>query len=656
MIVGGMFLPAIVFSQEIEKDTVPPLTVKNMDAIDVHRVREVVMVMPVMKTLGKETIEALNTDDVAGLVSKVPGATVKSYGGLGGLKTVSLRGLGGQHTAVVIDGFQVTNAQSGQMNLGQMQSEGLISANASIVQRFLTLLPVASNFSSNYLGFTTFMNNRYSRGKNVKAAIRYGSFTRREAYVQGDRKGSKWHLGAFGKYRDAGGAYPYQFLNGATITKGVRGNNDYQDMHFGVKVGRDFKEDQRLRVVYRSSFIDQGLPGAVIFYNESADERMKTQDHRIMVDYGNNVWTNNYRFYLNAGSNHLQYIDPTTLSAVGQIHDHYRNYSLNGGYIHYKRFERFELKWGGEEKIEILNSNREDLGQPLRASTFGLAGIRRKFYRFELEGIGGIQLIHDDNIEVKKLHVQFTPNARAICHIRGDKHTLEFLYKRNFRLPSFNELYFGEVGNKDLRPEVAHQFNLGWRWKIKETFYRWRWHINPQTYFNRVRNKIVAIPTKNLFVWSMQNVAEAAVYGALFETQAVCKLGGDKRFEFLGNYTWQRVIDVTPNAITYGDQVAYAPEHTANADIMFVGKGMNIRVSNNFVSGRYALNQNVPANFLDPFWTMDVSAGYSYTIKNKHKVGVQFNVRNLTNESYAFIRSYVMPGRHYLLTLKYEIL
>ncbi|GAB5418665.1 MAG: TonB-dependent receptor [Crocinitomicaceae bacterium] len=657
IIVGSILLPAFGFSQEIEKDTLTPkMTVKTIDEIEINRSLNLVMVLLPLEALGRESIEALNTDDVAGLLSKVPGANIKSYGGLGGLKTVSLRGLGGEHTAILIDGFQVTNAQSGQMNLGQLQSDGLVTVSAGSKHYFRALMPVSSDFAGNHVNLVTFMNYRYAEGQNMKASVRYGSFMRREAYVQGDQKTARWHVGAFGKYRDAQGSYPFQFLNGSTLTDGSRGNNDYQDMHFGLKLGRVLKDEKELRVIYRTSFIDQGLPGAVIFYNESADERLNTQDHRVMLDYRSNNYNKNYRLYLNAGNNHLQYTDPTYLSAAGEIHDHYRNYSINGGYVHNKSFEKFELKWGGEQRMDLLGTNRVELGQPLRLSTYGLAGIRKAFSQLELEALAGAQYVYDDNNSLIQQHLQFTPSAHARLKLRSEKSILQFFYKRNFRLPSFNELYFGQVGNNHLVPEIAHQFNLGWYWKIRESYYRWRWELNPQAYFNRVQNKIVAIPTKNLFVWSMQNVAEAQVYGASIETQAVRRMRNEMRLEFLGNYTWQRVVDVTPDAITFGHQVAYAPEHTANADVMFVGKGFNVRVSNNFVSGRYALNQNVPANFLEPFWTMDLSAGYTYKIKNKHKVGVQLNVRNLTNESYAFIRSYVMPGRQYLLTLKYEIL
>lgn len=657
IIAGSMLLPACVLSQEVEKDTTKSeMAVKMIDEVQIKRELALVMVLYPLQTLGKESIEALNTDDVAGLISKVPGATVKSYGGLGGLKTVSLRGLGGQHTAIVIDGFQVTNAQSGQMNLGQLQSDGLVRVGAGTKQYFNTQLPVSSNFAGNYVNLVTFMDQRYTEGSNVKASVRYGSFMRREGYFQGDKSKGKWHVGAFGKFRDAQGMYPFQFLNGATLTDGNRGNNDYQDMHFGLKLGRTLKSQNKLRILYRTSFIDQGLPGAVIFYNESADERMKTQDHRVMIDYRNMNPKKDYRLYLNAGSNNLQYIDPTHLSAAGEIHDHYRNYSMNGGYIQTKVLKKFEMKWGAEQRMDLLGTNREELGQPFRLSTYGLVGVRKNIARLELEALAGAQFVYDDNHTSENQHLQFTPSAYARYQLPNSKHLLDVNYKRNFRLPSFNELYFGEVGNHHLQPEIAHQFNLGWNWRIRESYYRWRWEVNPEAYFNRVHNKIVAIPTKNLFVWSMQNVAEAAVYGASVESHAVRRMRNETRFEFIANYTWQRVIDITPDAITHGHQVAYAPEHTANADVMFVGRGFNVRISNNFVSGRYALNQNVAANFLDPFWTMDASVGYTHKLKGKHKIGVQFNVRNLTNESYAFIRSYVMPGRHYLLTLKYEIL
>jgi len=144
-LVGGMLiLSTFVFSQE-EIDT----TLLPIKHIDLVRIPAPIMIyrLPILDELTKEDIEQLNTDDVAGLVAKTPGATIRSYGGLGGLKTVSMRGLGGQHTAVMIDNFLVTNAQAGQLNLGQLQSEGLISVKSGVLQNSMSLTPVSSNFT-----------------------------------------------------------------------------------------------------------------------------------------------------------------------------------------------------------------------------------------------------------------------------------------------------------------------------------------------------------------------------------------------------------------------------------------------------------------------------------------------------------------------------
>lgn len=652
-LVGGVLLPTFLFSQEIPKDTTQVVQ-KSIDAIVVPQlvVREVIM--PDKIGLHPEDIEALNVDDVAGLIAKSPGATVNTYGGLGGLKSVSIRGLGGQHTALLVDGFLISNAQAGQMNLGQLQADGVKYAKSGVYDAFYNMNPVSANFYGSFMSFSTFQRYRGRDGHGVKASFRYGSFMRREAYVQGDKKKGKWHVGAFGKYRDAQGNYPFEFINGFTESSGVRGNNDYQDIHFGFNVARDIKDKGKLKLIYRSSFIDQGLPGAVLFYNESADERMETTDHRVMIDYETTDWRNRYRLYLNAGLNELDYHDPSYLNAEGFLHDIYQNSNIDAGYIHYRDLEKIELRWGAEQKVESLQSNRETLGTPLRASSFGLFGAQKKLNNVVLEAIAGGQMIYDDNIEATRTHFQFTPNA-FIRYSMRERLTLNVLYKRNFRLPSFNELYFGEIGNHDLESEIAHQVNAQLDWKIKHSYNRWHWTLKTDVYFNRVRNKIVAIPTKNLFVWSIQNVNEAVVYGSTLDTWITRRFNSDTRLEIMANYTWQRVIDITPDAITYGHQVAYAPEHLANADVMFIRKGLSARISNNFVSGRYALNENVPMNFLDPFWTMDVALGYKHELKGKHKIGVQFNVRNLTDVSYAFIRSFVMPGRHYLLTLNYEI-
>ena len=107
------------------------------------------------------------------------------------------------------------------------------------------------------------------------------------------------------------------------------------------------------------------------------------------------------------------------------------------------------------------------------------------------------------------------------------------------------------------------------------------------------------------------------------------------------------------NSPTFGDQIAYIPLHTANLDVAIYFKKTGLRISSNFVSQRYALNENVDANKIDGFVTADVSVFHQFRIKDIHSLQLQVNVKNVFNNSYAYIRSYAMPGINYLISLSY---
>ena len=237
--------------------------------------------------IGKKDIEELAADDAGELISKLPGVNVKSYGGLGGLKTVSYHSMGSGHTSIVLDGVMLNNSQSGQINLGQIQSDGVSSVNLNSVSLGSLFLPISAQITGNVISLNSF-RRYYDRKSSLRATVKYGSFNRKDTYVSGSKlKGKNWLFSAFGSFRQADGNYNYTFLNGLTEFEGERKNNDYRDLYFGAQVQYKTKEGRRFYVGYKGSIIQQGLPGAVILYNETADERLKTNDHLI---YGRGHW------------------------------------------------------------------------------------------------------------------------------------------------------------------------------------------------------------------------------------------------------------------------------------------------------------------------------------------------------------------------------
>ena len=82
-----------------------------------HKTTADVLATKPLQTMERTEIEALGLENVAEAVKRFAGTTVRDYGGVGGMKTVSVRNLGAHHTAVSYDGIVVSNTQAGQIDI-----------------------------------------------------------------------------------------------------------------------------------------------------------------------------------------------------------------------------------------------------------------------------------------------------------------------------------------------------------------------------------------------------------------------------------------------------------------------------------------------------------------------------------------------------------
>ena len=79
----------------------------------------------VPQTLKGEELQRLNALTVADAIRYFSGVQIKDYGGIGGIKTINVRSMGSQHTAVYYNGVQLGNAQNGQVDLGRFSLDNL---------------------------------------------------------------------------------------------------------------------------------------------------------------------------------------------------------------------------------------------------------------------------------------------------------------------------------------------------------------------------------------------------------------------------------------------------------------------------------------------------------------------------------------------------
>ena len=92
---------------------------------------------------------ALHADGTASqALLRIPGLSISDYGGLAGLKSVSLRGLGTAHTDIYLDGVRVSNFQSGQNDLGMLPVETLGSAVVDYAQNSVSFRTARPDFGN----------------------------------------------------------------------------------------------------------------------------------------------------------------------------------------------------------------------------------------------------------------------------------------------------------------------------------------------------------------------------------------------------------------------------------------------------------------------------------------------------------------------------
>ena len=639
-----LLIPQLTFAQLIEKD-LREISVSDSLRKSVNRI----------PSLKRATILELNFEDVGQLLQKFAGINVKSYGGLGGLKTISVRGLGSQHTSIVVDGFTNSNTQTGQVNLGQIQSDNIESISLVAGGQKSVLVPTSAQVAGSVVYIETFENTFSAEKHKVRFASKLGSFGQYDNYLSYKFSLKKIFVSAFGKYRFADGVYPYSFQNGQTTYSGTRYNNHFQDAYGGLSFGCRIADNGLLSFSYRSDWSNQELPGAVILYSDNSFQTLQTANNRLQIGYSHfhDKWS--LRIFSNASIGKLNYTDSSFLNSAGGLFSNYENDQIQFGInTQYSISKKISLFFGTEEQISKLRSNNSVFGAPIRWHNFSLLGTKLNLKPLSITGQLSSQFVQDMN-DTLSIPSMFKVNPFIQIESKELIQKLNLstfaFYRNSFRMPSFNELYYNSVGNSKLKPEESNQLTLGI--VLSPNLGKLSLVNRTNFYFNQINNKIVAIPTKNLFVWSMQNVGKVNILGAESTFELSYKFTDKWNINSLFNYTLQLATDITDrNNPTFGHQIAYLPKHTFNADISLKRKNTGFRWSTFGNSLRYSLNENNSSNEVAGFVVSDFSIFSTIKVK-KHDIRIQFSCKNIFNFSYAIVRYYVMPGRNFLISFNY---
>ena len=641
-----VLLPALCAAQKHDTlETIRVLAKKELN----------VAVTPVpVQVLSNEDISRRNSLTVADAIKYFAGVNVKDYGGSGGLKTVSVRSLGANHTAVLYDGIAVSDAQGGQTDLGKFSIDNLQEIqfnNAGPTE----ILSTARSFASSALISLKTSAENFSAGTIFKAGVKYGSFGFISPFLSVKTQiGNKFFTGFNGNYQYAKGDYPYRSYENDHTQK-TRKNADIQSyrLEYDAAVLINDSNKLKLKVYYYES--RRGLPGAVILYNTGTNQRLTDKNFFLQ-----SVWLNQVSrksSILISGkfsSDIINYTDPEYPNNYGKLENNFRQQEmyLSAAYK-YKFSQAVAAGFSSDAFKSILR--RSDIfaagfANPDRNTFLNNGSVQLKKKNFEVTGNVLYTVINEKVTNGKagrNLHA-FSPSLSAsVQPVKNLPLRIRGFYKNIFRAPTFNDLYYTHVGNTDLRPEYAQQYNMGLTVSSPGFGFIQKCVFTADGYINTVKDKILAVPRQNLFQWSMQNVGKAYITGTDATLHLVFKDYRNLLLSSQVSYSYQKADNRTDvNSSLYKTQLPYTPKHSGSLNLNAAFKKTVFSYNVLMSSLRYRAGDPGPENAIAGWMISDITVSRILSKKDtEYKITAEAN--NIFNTQYEIIKYYPMPRFNY---------
>jgi len=630
------------------------------------------------QTLSGKRLEVLRSQSVADALRYFSGVQIKDYGGVGGVKTVDMRSMGTNHMGVFYDGIQLGNAQNGQIDLGKFSLDNLEAIDMYNGQKS-DIFQSAKDYGS---AGTLYLQSRrpcFDDGRRWKANVtfRTGSFGLLNPSGRFDLKLSeKVSATVSAEYTYATGRYRFRYrklyTDGTTAwdTTATRRNGGIHALRLEAGLYGSIDGGYWQGKVY---FYDsgRGIPGAIVnnvwknsqrqwdrnFFTQGRFRKRFSRLYSLQV---NAKYARDYMHYLNPDTT-LMYID----------NKFYQDE------IYISAANKFALKpwWDVNAAVDYqwntLDATLANFAAPVRHTLLGAlataltAGPLKAQASMLWTMVNDRMTIHNTSAPATRRTStlnRLTPAVFASVTATRDL-SLRAFYKRIFRMPTFNDLYYTDIGNSNLEPENATQWNLGavYHHNFRSTVFN-SLNLTADAYYNRITDKIIAVPKgTGQYRWMMMNIGKVKIIGMDVTADIHLTFAGELHLDGRLTYTFQSARDFSDptdnrpgGAGAYKGQIAYIPRHSGSATASLWWRRARLDYSFIYVGERYHNSSNTRENYEPAWYTHDLAASYRFIIgKTSLKAGLEIN--NLLNQQYEVIQNYPMPGRNYKLILTFDI-
>lgn len=576
-----------------------------------------------------------NGESLADVLQLAGGVFIKSYGGNASLGTISLNGLGAEHTLVLMNGFKLNSAQNAQVDLSTL-SKGNIER-----------IEVLNNGSSSIYGsesvggvVNVITKSGISSGFNAGIIAKFGSYNQKFFQMTLAKSIDRFGVDFNYSKESSDNNYRYYFVNGTSRILKERLNSAYETSFSTLNLEYSVSQFSTLRLSSFYNLIKREIPGIETGSEPSASEQSdknwnsiasfetmfnKNISFRSQLNFQNNLSGYNNGIYINS------YYKNIFLSNSSQINFQKRNIQLISGY---------ELSYSS------LYSN-ETSGDAERIQT-GLYLVSEINSGTKLKIFPSVRYDFISDINKKVVSGKFGINFRP-----SDNLNLNFKTSigNNFSAPTFNELYWKDLGNTYLVPETSVNFDAGFIFG----FSLFSENVIEFTYSNiNAVNKIVWSPG-NSGLWMPQNEGNTLSQVFSSDLNSIKQITMNIAANIDLNYSYTNSVNKSSGFAgdpSLNKKLFYIPAHQLkiNAGIEFFNAGINLFYS--YTGIRYTDKENL--YFLPAEGLTEGNVYYNFSLAEKVRAQIKLEINNILNNNYQIISGYPMPLRNYKLGLSLD--
>jgi len=585
-------------------------------------------------------IDRLKNSNITDIIKYIPNTYIKDYGGIGGIKTISLRGAASCQTAVLIDGIPISSSQNSIVDFSLLPLT--FFDNIDVVTNSSSSL-----FGTNSIGGAIDLHSRIQKSKSFNISASIGSFGYSTISTSANSTLFKIPYFINFNYIKSKDNYPFDYNEFGKIISVMRQNADISILNGAACFVIPIKKYLFTNKLFITNS-ERGVPGAVITGKiENSLARLNefkllnlsncymkidsniNNEIKLLLSYNSSDY-NDKGFLPNDNfansyfiSRDVRIIDDFSInnnriSNSLNIIFQYSNLSGNklsldvGNYV-----ERLNLGIGNNLSCDLLRMEEFTLSALLSAKYDYWSDIKNVLSY--TAGIYGKNIF--DNTDIK------------------------LMYSNNYRIPNFNEMYYLNYGTTNLKPEKSNSYSLSVDFLPIKLF-----NINLNCYYISTKNQILSVP-KSTISWAAQNIGNVHNYGASVSIQS--SLFHNSLFLMFA-FTHQKSIDKTDNSPSYNNLLPYLPKEIVSFMMNYKYNVFSIGTDIYYNSFRYYLMDNSLNSLMNSYYNIDINLSYIIKLLSNN-LTISLIIKNITNQTYEIINNYPMPKRSYVISINYNI-